>query len=211
MLHRLDESMTACHRHWEEECAGMAGWAEKTLEQAAANLARQSARGSTPVDVVTNLAPEAVTSAILSHYLPFLQEYEDLAKRIRAGIDELNSRNPEAGMVMQELPKLSCLPAPLSSLLNGVSIPLPGPAVRTNPIAAARHFQKALEEKLDYPLRRVLEELQPRFAHWVRISMNALHESLRLQTDPLRYRSPMPAGADADDNLMADIRFLQSS
>ena len=204
ILHRLDESLAACHRHWEEKCAGISSWAGKALEQAAAHLARQ------PAELVADPVAAAVTSAVLSHYLPYLQEYGDLARRIRAGIDELRDSNPEAGMVIEELPGLPPLPEPLSSLLHGISIPPPGAAARANPAAAARHFRKELEEKLDYPLRRVLEELQPRFAHWVRISMNALYESLRLQTDPLRYRSPMPADADAAANLMADIKFLQS-
>lgn len=122
----------------------------------------------------------------------------------------MENGDPAAGIVVQELPKLSSLPAPLSSLLNGVLISPPGSTARANAAAAARHFRKELEEKLGNPLRQVLEELQPRFLHWFQISMNALHDSLRLQTDPLRYRSPASAGEDVDENLMADIEFLRS-
>jgi GTP-binding protein EngB required for normal cell division len=210
ILRRLDENMAACHRRWEEKCAGISGWTGKILEQAAAILARGSAGTDPPADFSSDLAAEAIISAIVSHYLPFLQEYEDLASRIRAGVDELENGDPAAGVVVQELPKLSSLPAPLSSLLNGVRISPPGPAARANPAAATRYFRKELEEKLGSPLRRVLEELKPRFAHWVQTSMNALYESLRLQTDPLRYRSPSQAGTDVDGSLMADIEFLQS-
>jgi len=210
ILRRLDESMAACHRRWEEKCDGISGWTGKILEQAAAILARASAGTDPPADFSSDLAAEAVISAIVSHYLPLVQEYEDLESRIRAGIDELENGDPAAGVVVQELPKLSSLPAPLSSLLNGVLISPPGPTARANPVAATRYFRKELEEKLGNPLRQVLEELQPRFAHWVQTSMNALYESLRLQTDPLRYRSPSQASTDADGSLMADIEFLQS-
>ena len=210
VLHRLDESLAACHRHWEDTCAGIPGWAGKILEQASAHLARQSDGSGPQASTVADQAAEAVTAAILSHYLLFIQEYKDLAMRIRAGIDELWNSNPEAGIVAQDLPKLPPLPAPMSSLLDGEVISLPGSPARSNPAAATRHFRKELEEKLDYPLRRILEELQPRLAHWVRVSMNALHESVRLQTDPLRYRSSVPAGPDAGESLPADIRFLQS-
>jgi hypothetical protein len=210
ILRRLDENMAACHRRWEEKCAGISGWSEKILEQAATILAHPFAGNDTPDDFSSDLAAEAVVSAIASHCLPFLQEYADLANRIRAGIDGLEDGDPAAGIVAQELPKLSSLPAPLSCLLHGVWIAPPGSAARTNPAAAARHFRKELGEKLGNPLSQIMEELQPRFAHWVQTSMNALYQSLRLQTDPLRYRSPGQASTDVDGSLMADIEFLRS-
>jgi GTP-binding protein EngB required for normal cell division len=210
ILRRLDENMMACHRRWEEKYDGISGWTGKILEQAAVILARAFAGNDPPADFSSDLAAEAVVSAIVSHYLPFLQEYEELANRIRAGIDELENGDPAAGIVVQEIPKLSLLPAPLSFLLNGVLISPPGSTARANPAAAARHFRKELEEKLGNPLRQVLEELQPRFLHWFQISMNALHDSLRLQTDPLRYRSPSQANPDVNSSLVADIEFLQS-
>jgi GTP-binding protein EngB required for normal cell division len=209
ILRRLDESVAAFQQHWEDEFEGMSGWSEVILEAVAAALARAATGSEAPAGMPPDLLAETVTRAIGARAEPFLQGYQELTSRIKAGIDELRGGECSGSLVVQELPQLSSLPAPLSSPLAGVVIAPPGPMARTNPAARSRYFRRELEEKIGKHLQLILDELHTRFGYWFLASMNALHEGLRLQTDPVRYRSQSQVGAEADGVLAADIEFLR--
>ena len=107
---------------------------------------------------------------------------------------------------------VSALPSPVVSLLDGVSISDPGPLMRMSQALRERHFRRDLEEMAGRSLQQLLDELRPRLRHWFVATINALRESFRLQTDPLRYRQPVRAsnGSTAgDSSLMVDIEFLR--
>lgn len=210
ILRRTDECLASFQHHWEHEIDKISGWAEKILEQAASDLARGSTGADQAGGIFSDLVVRAVVLAVASRCNPFLKAYQELSGQVGAGIKELKENGHATGVIAEELPELSAFPLPLASPLNGVTLSPPGPLARTSQAASARHFRKELEERLGAGLRQILEEFQPRFRHWFLAAVNALRESWRLQTDPLRYRSPAKASADTDDRLIKDISFLRS-
>ncbi|MBZ5499372.1 MAG: dynamin family protein [Acidobacteriia bacterium] len=212
-LRPLDESLDEFARRWQDNLETMDDWAEEALGKASSRLARASGDAlDQPGQKVTALA-DAVIEVAASRYHPFLQEYESLAGRIRQELDELRKEDPSARAVeAYELPRPSALPSPVVSLLDGVSISDPGPLMRMSQALRERHFRRDLEEMAGRSLQQLLDELRPRLRHWFVATINALRESFRLQTDPLRYRQPVRAsnGSTAgDSSLMVDIEFLR--
>jgi GTP-binding protein EngB required for normal cell division len=210
LLRLMDESLTAFERRWKHEFGRISAWKEEILEQTASNLASRFADAEQPEILSSDFVVETVMPAVASHCHPFLQEYQELSERISTAIHELKENDPASGVILQELPRLSALPSPLTSPLAGVTTSGLQARARISQAARARYFRKELEEKLGIQLRQILEELQPRLMQWFLRAMNALEESLHLQTDPLRYRSPSQASAGKDDTLTADITFLRS-
>jgi GTP-binding protein EngB required for normal cell division len=210
LLHLVDESLTAFKRRWEHEFARISAWKEEILEQTASHLASRSAGADQQENLSSDMVVETLMPAVATHCNPFLQEYQELTERIRTAIRELKESDAASGIILQELPRLLALPLPLASALAGVTLSRLQAPIHGGPAAHARHFRKELQEKLGAQLRQILEELQPRLMQWFLGAMNALEESLYLQTDPLRYRSPSQSSAGQGDRLMADIAFLRS-
>jgi len=215
ILRPLDEMLDEFAGRWGDRLESMSDWAEESLGAAASRLARASMDGGessgrkTPGAVVLG---DAVIEVAASRYQLFLQEYESVVGRIRRDLDKLRIEDPSARAVeVSELPRLSALPSPVVSLLDGISISAPGPLARMSQALREKHFRKELEEKAGHSLQQLLEELRPRLRHWLAATLDALKESFRLQTDPLRYRHAARASdgsAAADSTLAADIEFL---
>ena len=210
ILRRMDESVATFQQHWEHGLDRVSAWSEEILEQVASILAHASAAGDPSGRLSADLVAGTVILAVASRCHPLLQEYLELTHRLSAGIDELKKSDHAVGLITQEFPGLPALPPPEVSMLDGVTVSAPEPRARTSQAAQARHFRRELEEMLGARLLQILEELQPRLTHWFLMSLNALKESLHLQTDPLRYRSPSKASAPTDEKLMEDISFLRS-
>lgn len=211
VLRRVDECLMAFQQHWEKELDRVTGWAGDILERAASNLAGESAGTDRVGGLPSSLAVKAVAAAVASRCQPFLKEYLDLTDRIRADMNQLTAGIHAAAVLSQELPHPTALPAPSTSALADTFISIPGTLVRANQAARARHFRKEMEEKTAPRLRQILEEFQPRFRRWFLITMNELKESIRLQTDPLRFRSPSPESTDGSEILAAEIAFLHGA
>jgi len=209
ILRRIDECLAAFQQHWEKEFDRITGWAGDILEHAASNLAGASSAADRVGGLPPGLATKAVATAVVARCQPFLKEYRDLKDRIRADMSQLMAGIHAAGVMSQELPHPTALPTASTSALADTIISIPGTLVRANQAARARHFRKELEEKIAPRLRQILEEFQPRFRRWFLIIMNELKESIRLQTDPLRFRSPSPESTDRGEVLAADIAFLR--
>jgi GTP-binding protein EngB required for normal cell division len=210
LLRFTDESLTAFKRRWEHEFGRISAWKEEILEQTASQLAGSSTGADQQENLSSDIVVETLMPAVAAHCSPFLQEYEELSERISTAIRELKDHDPASGVILQELPRLSALPLPLTSPLAGVAISQPQARAHAGQAARARHFRKELQEKLGVQLRQILEELQPRLIQWFLKALDALEESWHLQTDPLRYRSPSQASAETNDALMADIASLRS-
>jgi len=209
-LHLMDESLTAFKRRWEHEFVRISSWKEEVLEEAALHLANRSAGADEQENLSSDAVVETLMPAVATRCSPFLQEYRELSERISAAIRELKEGNPGSGIILEELPRLSALPLPLVPPLAGVTLSRLQTSARDSQAARIRHFRKELQEKLGGQLRHILEELQPRLMQWFLGAMNALEESVHLQTDPLRYRSLSQSSAGKGDTLLADIAFLRS-
>jgi hypothetical protein len=210
VLRRMDECLALFQQHWEKEFDRMSGWSGDILEHAASILAGASAGADQAGGLAPDLLAVTLIRATVGRCHPVLREYEELTGRVSADIDQLKAGPHAPGVISQKLPRPSALPIPVTSPLQGVTIAQPGTVTRTNPAGRARHYRKELEGKTAGGLRQMLEEYQPRCRRWFLMTMNALKESVRLQTDPLRYRSPAAASAETDEKLIADIALLRS-
>ncbi len=210
VLRRMDECLASFQQHWEKEFDRVSGWSGDILERAASILAGATAGADQAEGLAPDLLAVTLSRATIERCHHFLKEYKELTGRVSADIDQLKASPHAPGVISQKLPRPSALPIPVTSPLQGVTIALPQTAARTNQAGRARHYRKELEEKTAGGLRKMLEEYQPRFRRWFLMTMNALKESVRLQTDPLRYRSPASASAEMDEKLLADIAFLRS-
>jgi hypothetical protein len=159
-----------------------------------------------------SLLQRVVISTAASHCSAFVEEYQQLASRIGRLLSDLNNTGqvPRA----EELhapPRPSALPSPAVSMLEGISVSVPGALARMSASGRERHFRRELEEKAGAAIRKTLEELRPRLRHWLSSMERTLEEDYRTQTDPIRYRN---SGRDAalttqkTEELQADISFL---
>lgn len=210
VLRHMDGCLASFQQHWEKEFDRMLGWMGDIQGHAASILAESSAGAGAPSELATELLTGAITRATVGRFHAFLKEYGELTARLGADIDHLRASPNGAAILSCKLPGLSALPMPVSSPLHVVTIVQPSAAARTSSMGRTRHYRKELEEKTTGSLRQILEEYQPRFGRWFLVTMQALKESLRRQTDSLRYRSPASASAETDERLIADIAFLRS-
>ena len=215
-LRPLDEMLDEFAHRWGDRLETMSDWAKEALGAAASKLARTFVEGGkcTGQKAVGAAAlADAVIEVAASRYHPFLQEFESVVGRIRHDLDQLRMEEPSARAVeAYELPRPSALPSPVVSLLDGISIPAPGPLMRMSLALREKHFRKELEEQGGQSLQQLLEEFRPRLRHWFAVTIKALRDSFRLQTDPLRYRQAARSTngpAAGDGSLMADIEFLR--
>ncbi len=209
VLRRMDECLVLFRQHWEKEFDRMSGWSEDILEHAASLLAGASGGADHAAGLAPDIVAGAFIRATVGRCRPFLKEYEEITGRVRADLERLKAGTDASAVIAQSLPRPSTLPIPVTSPLQGVMIAPPGTAARTNHAGRARHYRKELEEKTATGLRQMLEEYQPRFRRWFLVTTNALKESVRLQTDPLRYRSPTYTSVETDESLIADLAFLR--
>jgi len=208
ILRRVDECLSLFQQHWEKEFDRMSGWSGDILEHAASLLSELSAGADQVPEPLGGSLAAAFIQATVGRLNPFLKEYDELRRRVGADLGQLAARSGKAGIIPQKLPSPSGLPIPVTSPLQGVTITRPGATARGHTSNRVRHYRKELEEKAAGRFQQMFEEYQPRFRRWFLMTMNTLKESVRLQTDPLRYRSPASAPTVTDEILSADIAFL---
>lgn len=207
VLRRMDERLSTFQQHWEKEFDRVAGWREDILDKAASYLqaSDDTPHESDPVPLVA-----ALHSALAARIRPFLEQYHDIASGLAADLLLLKELKNQSGVFSEQIPKPSGAPAPVVSFLRNLSVRPSGAHARSGHGARARHIRKSLEESIAADLPHMLEEMQPRIRRWLLGAVNALREYVRVQTDPIRYRSLTPSSAGREEGLMRDIEDLRS-
>jgi len=209
----VDESLDQFKQRWDEQLDGVTGWTEEVLNEASAVMARLASSSNKGEALPATSVQEEVIRTVASRCHPLLREYEDLAEQVTDVLRELKGRATAGGAAETfDIPRPSALPSPIVSLLDGITIPQPGPLARISQGARVRHFRRELEDKVKVQVQQVLRELRPRLKHWFRATVSAIEESYRAQTDPLRYRSSPRASEQStrgQDGIREDIEFLR--
>jgi hypothetical protein len=204
-LRQLDEALLAFQRKYERRFEEIATWKHEVLELAAAELAHASGeKDLSPAFIV-----EATIRAVISCGVSFSEEYRQVTGGIGSILEELKKNDTTGSMVAQDLPKLTATPLPIASGLHGAKIAPPEPRSRSSLSARTRHYRTELQDKLGAQLEQLLEELQPRLQHWLMNALRGLEDSVRLQTDPLRYGSQAGSTPGTMEKWQADIAFLK--
>lgn len=209
ILRPLDESLAAFQQHWDKEFDKMAGWAGSILDQVAAALAAEARAADPSRGISPQQFAEAILSAIALHLQPLMKEYRDLSDRIGADLLRLRAAGYSAVMTGAEPAQPMDMPAPVLPFLENAAIQLSAVLARAGQAARARSIRKELEDRCGVELRHSLDELRPRLARWFTLTANALRESVRLQTDPMRYRSFIPTSGEDDEDRRRAIDFLR--
>jgi GTP-binding protein EngB required for normal cell division len=207
----LDEDLSEFKKRWDMQFDEVSGWEEEILHEVSSALAQSTDSSGKAGPITAGPVREAAIRAVVTHCGPFLQEYETIVRRVNDLLLEFGGANSVSGGDPENL-RPAAMPMPITSLLDGLEIPPPGPLARISQGGRMRHFRHELDEKAGDALKEMLNELQPRLRHWSRAAIRALGDTYRAHTDPLRYRSVSANSGrsmEQDDSLRADVELLR--
>ena len=208
ILRPIDESLSEFAQRWETKLEKILDCSSEVITNASVQMAQEPGRdGSSGRN---SILTDALLRSVMSRCNPFMVEYETISQTIADKLHQLESEGSESGQIKYyDFPKLSDLPSPVLSFLDGFEISDPGIFMNVSQATRERHYRNELGEKASEPISRVLEELTPRLRYWFRATINSLKDSYHVQTDPLRYRYQDQKSDLPNDVIRADIALLK--
>ncbi len=188
MLRPADESIEEFDRRWREKLEKIADCKEEILENAAIQMAQASANGKVSGQKPATILIDTLIRSLTSRFNPLLLEFQSLSERVAEQLKELRENDLGSELQYFNPPKLSGLPAPSLTQLDGITISEPGALMGISRATKEMHFRRELREKAEKPIEGVLKEFAPRLRHWYMTTVVALKDSYHNQTDPLRFR-----------------------
>ena len=208
ILRPIDESLSAFAQTWETKLEDILDCTSEIVANASVQMAKEM--GNVAPSNRTGILTHALLRSVMSRCNPFMAEYETLSRTIADKFHNLAKEGSETEQIRSyEFPKLSGLPSPVLSFLDGLQISDPGILMNVGQSTRERHFRNELKQKASEPLTKVLAELKPRLRHWIRETIRELKDSYHAQTDPLRYRDQSHKSGISDDVIGSDIELLQ--
>jgi GTP-binding protein EngB required for normal cell division len=208
ILRPVDESLSVFAQTWEMKLESILDCASEIIADASVQMAQETGHNapSSRTVILTN----ALLRSVMSRCNPFMTEYETLSRTIADKIHDLAKDGSGAEQIRyHEVAKLSGLPTPMLSFLDGLQISDPGILMNVSQSTRERHFRNELKQKASEPLTKVLTELKPRLRHWLRETIRELKDGYHAQTDPLRYRDQGQKSGISDDVVRSDIELLK--
>jgi GTP-binding protein EngB required for normal cell division len=208
ILRPVDESLSVFAQTWETKLESILDCTSEIIADASVQMAKEGGHNAT--NSRTGIFTNALLRSVMSRCNPFMTEYETLSRTMADKNHDLATDGSGAEQIRYyEIPKLSGLPSPVLSFLDGLQISDPGILMNVSQGTRERHFRNELKQKASEPLKKVLDELKPRLRHWFRETIRELKDSYHAQTDPLRYRDQGQRSDMSDDVVRSDIEILK--
>jgi GTP-binding protein EngB required for normal cell division len=209
ILRPLDEALSEFAQRWETKIEKSLDCVPGIIINASVRMAQEPGRNGSSGR--NSILRDALLRSVMSRCNPFMAEYETISQTIADKLHQLESEGSELQEIRYcDFPKLSGLPSPVLSFLDGCEISYPGIFMNVSQTTRERHFRNELREKASEPIARVLEEFTPRLRHWFRTTINSLKDTYHVQTDPLRYRYQDQRSDLPNDVIRADIELLKA-
>jgi hypothetical protein len=210
ILRPADESIEEFDRRWREKLEKIADCQEEILENAAIQITQASRNGQVSEQKPAKILIDTLIRSLTSRFNPLLLEYQSLSEKVADQLKELKKNDLGAEIQYFNPPKLSGLPAPSLTQLDGITISEPSTIMGISRATKEMHFRRELREKAEKPIEGVLKEFVPRIRHWYMTTVSALKDSYHNQTDPLRFRGQGTKSVESADLLRKDMEQLKT-